>query len=79
MESIQDLVREQEGAVALLNSQRANIMTMLQRGKELTKDVENSPDFIQDLVSDLESKWEDTYSETVQNLNELKGLRVKSL
>lgn len=73
IENIDQLVNQQQEAVDLLNQQRTNVVTMIQRGKELTRDGEQSPEFLQELVSKLELEWDDSYSKTVENLNNLKG------
>lgn len=46
---------------------------MIQRGKELARDNDESPEFLRQLVSNLELEWDDSYSKTVDNLNNLKG------
>lgn len=73
IESIRELVDQQEQAVALLNDQRSNVVSMIQKGKELIRDKEQIPEFLSELVTTLESEWEDAYSKTTVNLNNLKG------
>lgn len=73
IESIKELVDQQEQAVALLNDQRSNVVSMIQKGKELVRDKEQIPEFLSELVTTLESEWDDAYSKTTVNLNNLKG------
>lgn len=70
-ETMSELVRQQENAVVQLDMQRSNIMSMLQRGKDLSKDTE-VPKFVQEEVKALESGWSQTYDETVEKLRHLK-------
>lgn len=70
-ENVKELIQQQENAVTQLDLQRPNIMSMLQRGKDLSKDT-NVPEFIQEEVKTLESGWSKTYQETVEKLRELK-------
>jgi len=67
------LVDQQEKAVALLDDQRSNVVSMIHRGKELAKESEQPPEFLGDLVTSLEREWDEAYSKTVDNLNTLKG------
>lgn len=73
IESIAQLVDQQEKAVALLDEQRANVVSMIHRGKELTKESEQSPESVDELVTTLKNEWEEAYSKTVDNLSVLKG------
>lgn len=70
-ETVKELIQQQENAVAQLDLQRPNIMSMLQRGKDLSKDT-HVPEFVQEEVKTLESGWSKTYQETVEKLRELK-------
>lgn len=72
LENIHHLIRQQEVAITQLDLQRPNIMSMLQRGKELVKDL-NAPAFVQDEVKSLERGWNETFEETVQKLRKLKS------
>ncbi|KAF5308513.1 hypothetical protein FQR65_LT06178 [Abscondita terminalis] len=75
IENVNQMIQQQEIAVSQLDLQRPNIMTMLQRGKELAKETA-SPGFIQEEVKALESGWNDAYQETVDKLNKLKTTQV---
>lgn len=70
-ENVSELIRQQEHAISQLDLQRSNIMSMLQRGKDLAKDTE-VPQFVQEEVKALESGWSRTYDETVEKLRHLK-------
>lgn len=48
-------------------------MSMLQRGKDLARDV-NAPTFIKPEVSNLDTSWNEAYSHTVEKLKKLKGI-----
>lgn len=76
IESIEQLIDQQQQAVDLLHEQRANVLSMIQQGKELAKDTEQTPEYLSDLVTNLESEWNDAYSKTVENLNNLKGTEI---
>lgn len=70
-ETVAQLIREQENAITQLDLQRPNIMSMLQRGKDLLKDS-NAPEFLHNEVKTLETGWSQTYDETVETLRHLK-------
>lgn len=72
LENINQQIKQQEVAVSQLDQQRSNIMSMLQRGKDLMKDT-NAPTFIKDEVRILETGWNEAYDETVDRLKKLKG------
>ena len=78
IENIDQLVSQQQEAVNLLNEQRANVVSMIQRGKELARHGDESPEFLSGLVSNLETEWDDSYSKTIENLNNLKGKTIKT-
>lgn len=69
--SVKQMIKAQEQAVNQLDSQRGHIMTMLQRGKDLCKDI-HAPAFITHEVKSLESGWNQTYSSTQEKLQTLK-------
>lgn len=70
------MIVQQEEAVNLLNEQRSNVISMIQRGKELAKESDQTPEFVNELVSNLETEWKDAYSKTVDNLNQLRGFFI---
>ncbi|VEN42511.1 unnamed protein product, partial [Callosobruchus maculatus] len=70
LETLSQSINQQEVAITQLDQQRPNIMTLLQKGKELSRDT-NAPSFMQDEVSNLESGWTDTYDQTVETLHKL--------
>lgn len=73
-ESIVEMVSAQETAVASLDAQRSNILAMLQRGRNLSKET-SAPQFISQDVTRLETTWDHAYSTTLDRLNNLKGKR----
>ncbi|XP_039285327.1 nesprin-1-like [Nilaparvata lugens] len=70
--SVESLLKQQETAVAQLDAQRGNIVSMLQRGKELSKDAA-APQFIREQVKCLETEWNQAYNQSLDKLNKLKG------
>ncbi|ERL91661.1 hypothetical protein D910_08989, partial [Dendroctonus ponderosae] len=70
LEKIDENIRQQEVTVSHLDEQRPLVMTMLQKGKELTRNV-HAPSFVADEVKTLESSWTETYSESVTRLQQL--------
>lgn len=72
LESINQLIKHQEVAITQLDLQRPNIISMLQKGKELSKDM-NAPAFVQEEVKSLETGWNETFEETVDKLRKLKS------
>lgn len=71
LDNVNQLIIQQETAVNQLDHQRVNIMSMLQRGKDLSKDV-NAPKFVKEEVKQLETGWNQTYECTVEKLKTLK-------
>lgn len=71
LESVNQLIKHQEHAITQLDLQRPNIISMIQKGKELVKDV-HAPTFIQEEVKSLENGWNETFDETVEALRKLK-------
>ncbi|KAL3268199.1 hypothetical protein HHI36_007324 [Cryptolaemus montrouzieri] len=65
------LISVQQNALTHLDSQRPSIMSILQKGKDLERDI-NAPEFIQEEVQNLERNWSETYNTTVKRLNELR-------
>lgn len=72
LDSLRQMIQEQQFAVNQLDHQRQHIMSMLQRGRDLQKDV-HAPNFMPTEIKSLENGWNDAYSETVDKLRELKG------
>ena len=70
-EKIKDAVMHQETRISQLDQQRANIVSMLQRGKDLLKD-QHVPTFISSEVQQLEANWNDTYGQSMEALKNLK-------
>lgn len=73
LNSVKQMIKIQESAINQLDNQRGHIMTMLQRGKDLSKDV-HAPAFISDEVKNLETGWNQTYSTTQEKLHTLKNV-----
>ncbi|XP_076667923.1 muscle-specific protein 300 kDa isoform X16 [Andrena cerasifolii] len=71
-ENLQSAVGHQESRLSQLEQQRSNIVSMLQRGKDLLKD-QHAPPFVSLEVQQLESNWNDTYGQSVETLKSLKS------
>ncbi|XP_054006700.1 muscle-specific protein 300 kDa isoform X2 [Hylaeus anthracinus] len=71
-ENLQTAVTHQETRLGQLEQQRSNIVSMLQRGKDLLKD-QHAPPFVSLEVQQLESSWNDTYGQSVETLKSLKS------
>ncbi|XP_058454305.1 muscle-specific protein 300 kDa isoform X8 [Malaya genurostris] len=67
------LIDEQNFSIRELDNQRAHIMKMIQKGKDLSKNV-NAPDFMNQEVIHLEHSWNETYNEAADRLKSLKDI-----
>lgn len=72
LDSIMQLIQEQEGIVQQLENQRDNIFSTIQRGKDLIRD-QNAPLFVSAMLQTLEAKWNEAYNGSVDKLNKLKN------
>ncbi|XP_014483634.1 PREDICTED: nesprin-1 isoform X6 [Dinoponera quadriceps] len=70
-EKLQSAVAHQESRLNQLEQQRATIVSMLQRGKDLLKD-QHAPPFVSSEVQQLETNWNDTYGQSMETLKLLK-------
>lgn len=70
-EKLQNAVAHQESRLNQLEQQRATIVSMLQRGKDLLKD-QHAPSFVSSEVQQLEANWNDTYGQSMETLKSLK-------
>lgn len=70
-EKLQSAVAHQESRLNQLEQQRATIVSMLQRGKDLLKD-QHAPSFVSSEVQQLETNWNDTYGQSMETLKSLK-------
>ncbi|XP_018338972.1 PREDICTED: nesprin-1 isoform X6 [Trachymyrmex septentrionalis] len=70
-EKLQNAVAHQESRLNQLEQQRATIVSMLQRGKDLLKD-QHAPPFVSSEVQQLEANWNDTYGQSMEILKSLK-------
>lgn len=75
LDRLNKMIKDQEFAINQLDHQRSHIMSMLQRGRDLSKDV-HAPAFVQTEVKNLETGWNDAYGETVDKLRNLKTTQV---
>lgn len=71
--AVSQLLTQQQAAVSQLDAQRPNIVSMLQRGRDLTKDP-HAPQFVNENVAILEEAWNAAYQSTLDKLNKLKSL-----
>lgn len=72
LDRVNKMILEQQYAISQLDHQRTHIMSMLQRGRDLSKDV-HAPSFVTVEVKTLENGWNEAYNETVDKLKSLKG------
>ncbi|XP_012271233.1 nesprin-1 isoform X8 [Orussus abietinus] len=70
-EQLQHAVDHQESRLGQLEQQRANIVSMLQRGKDLLRD-QHAPTFVSSEVQQLETNWNETYGQSIEVLKTLK-------
>lgn len=70
--AVSQLLVQQQAAVAQLDAQRPNIVSMLQRGRDLARDP-HAPPFVQEHVAVLEEGWNSAYNTTLEKLNKLKS------
>lgn len=72
LESLSSAVANQETRLNQLEKQRENIVSMLQRGKDLLKD-QHAPTFVSAEVQQLEASWNETYGQSMETLKTLKN------
>lgn len=60
-EAVQVLVDQQEAIVEKLDQHRSSVLSLLQKGKDLSRDSK-CPEFLNDSVQALENAWNDTYA-----------------
>lgn len=75
LDRVNKMILEQQYAISQLDHQRTHIMSMLQRGRDLSKDV-HAPSFVSGEVKTLENGWNEAYNETVDKLKSLKGTQT---
>ena len=75
LERVNKLIEEQQYAINQLDHQRPHIMSMLQRGRDLSKDV-HAPSFVKVEVKNLETGWNQAYTQTSDKLQVLKGTQA---
>lgn len=75
LERVNKLIEEQQYAINQLDHQRPHIMSMLQRGRDLSKDV-HAPSFVKVEVKNLETGWNQAYTQTSDKLQALKGTQA---
>lgn len=71
LEKVNRMIQEQQYAISQLDHQRTHIMSMLQRGRDLSKDI-HAPAFVATEVKTLETGWNEAYNETVEKLKTLR-------
>ncbi|XP_046474495.1 muscle-specific protein 300 kDa isoform X6 [Neodiprion pinetum] len=72
IEILRKALSHQETRLTQLEQQRANIVSMLQRGKDILKD-QHAPTFVSSEVQQLESSWNNTYGQSIEALKTLKS------
>lgn len=75
LDRVNKMIQEQQYAISQLDHQRTHIMSMLQRGRDLSKDA-HAPAFVGTEVRTLEMGWNEAYNETVDKLKTLKGTQT---
>lgn len=70
-EKLEKAVAQQESRLNQLEQQRATIVSMLQRGKDILKD-QHAPAFVSSEIQQLETNWNDTYGQNIERLKSLK-------
>lgn len=70
-ELLKNALTDQENRLLKLEQQRANIMSMLQRGRDILKD-EHAPTFVSSEIQQLESSWNETYGRSMETMKTLK-------
>lgn len=73
LKRVGEMIEEQNYSIQELDNQRAHIMKMLQRGKDLSKNA-NSPKFIAAEIQKLDQCWNSTYNDTAEKLRTLNSL-----
>lgn len=76
--AVEQLMKQQEIAVAQLDAQRGNVVSMLQQGKDLSRD-KAAPEFVRVQVRNLETEWNQAYNTSLEKLNQLKGMEQSQL
>lgn len=71
LQDLETLLKSQEHTMSQLDKQRSNIVSMLQRGKQLT--VESTLPAVQESVATLENQWNKTYTKSSEALHKLKS------
>ncbi|XP_065079035.1 muscle-specific protein 300 kDa-like [Ochlerotatus camptorhynchus] len=71
--NVNTMIEEQNVSLKELDNQRGHIMKMLQKGKDLSKNV-NAPAFVNQKTRILETCWNDTYNEAAEKLKGLKAV-----
>jgi nesprin-1 len=70
-DAVADAVDKQEETLRRLDAQRAAVLGLLQRGKELQRDTA-CPEFVAGEVRSLEGAWTDVYSRATERLKNLR-------
>ena len=73
LNTVEEHIVEQEAAVRELDAQRANIVSLLQRGRDLQHHA-SAPAFLAERVHHLEALWSRTNDMVNDKLKKLKGL-----
>ena len=69
-EAIQTMIAEQELLITEQEKNRPEILSLLQRGKDLMRDP-NCPIFVKDEVAALEQKWNNCCRKSIVRLSDL--------
>lgn len=73
LDDLSKLITNQDQIIKELEKQRNNVMSTLQRGKQLIKKSSSIPNFIPQLISKLETDWNFVFNESIDKSNKFKN------
>lgn len=71
LEEVERLIGQHQAVLKQLEAQRATMVSLLHKGKDLQKD-QNAPQFIHSQVNELDRVWNETYNEANNRLSKLR-------
>ena len=70
-DAVENLIVVQEGMIQKLEDHRSTILSLLQKGKDLSREAK-APEFLREDVRSLEATWNDCYGAATNSLRKLK-------
>ena len=70
-DAVENLIVVQEGMIQKLEDHRSTILSLLQKGKDLSREAK-APEFLREDVRSLEATWNDCYGAATSSLRKLK-------